>query len=161
MPEENFVAAPPATRHVFAYGSLMYPAVWSRVVRGQYRSQPATVKGFRRVCVDGHEHPALVALRACADLSTGGALAGLLDQTRRAAIDHGAGHPAVQARIDVLLEPGAARSDAGSRAAIEQLALQSARAVPLGNRWRARTIAAVLVESGQPVEFDQPLIVIE
>ncbi len=69
MPEENFVAAPPATRHVFAYGSLMYPVVWSWVVRGQYRSQPATVKGFRRVCVDGHEHPALVVAPLAAPLT--------------------------------------------------------------------------------------------
>lgn len=109
----------------------------------------------------GDEHLALVALRACADLSTGGALAGLLDQTRRAAIDHGAGHPAVQARIDVLLDRGAARSDAGSRAAIEQLALQSARAVPLGDRWRARTIAAVLATNDALVEPITPEEVVE
>lgn len=54
------IEASSGRRHIFAYGSLMYSAVWSRIVRGEYRSRSATIHGFRRVCVRGHEHPALV-----------------------------------------------------------------------------------------------------
>lgn len=109
----------------------------------------------------GDEHPALVALRASADLATGATLAGLLDETRRAAIDHGAGHPAVRARIDVVLGLRPTESNTAARAAIEQLALQSARAAPMGDRWRARTIAAVLATNDAPVEPITPEEVVE
>ena len=46
--------------NVFTYGSLMFASVWARVVRGDYRSTEATVHGFRRVCVRGRHHPALI-----------------------------------------------------------------------------------------------------
>jgi gamma-glutamylcyclotransferase (GGCT)/AIG2-like uncharacterized protein YtfP len=46
--------------NIFTYGSLMFPAVWARVVRGDYRSTDATVHGFRRVRVRDRQHPALV-----------------------------------------------------------------------------------------------------
>jgi gamma-glutamylcyclotransferase (GGCT)/AIG2-like uncharacterized protein YtfP len=46
--------------NVFTYGSLMFPPVWQRVVRGTYRSAEATIHGFRRVRVFGKEHPALI-----------------------------------------------------------------------------------------------------
>jgi hypothetical protein len=45
--------------HVFTYGSLMFPAVWTRVVAGSYRSLPATLHGFRRQRVRGQDYPAL------------------------------------------------------------------------------------------------------
>ena len=66
---DSKAASTAAARHVFAYGSLMYPVVWSRVVRGQYHSRPATVRGFRRLCVHGHEHPALVVAPGAAPLA--------------------------------------------------------------------------------------------
>jgi gamma-glutamylcyclotransferase (GGCT)/AIG2-like uncharacterized protein YtfP len=47
-------------RNVFTYGSLMYPEVWDRVVRGKYASAPASIHGFRRVRVINREHPALI-----------------------------------------------------------------------------------------------------
>ena len=48
------------TIDIFTYGSLMFPAVWQKVVHGEYRSSVASIHGFRRVCVrDGH-HPALI-----------------------------------------------------------------------------------------------------
>jgi gamma-glutamylcyclotransferase (GGCT)/AIG2-like uncharacterized protein YtfP len=47
-------------RNIFTYGSLMFPAVWQRVVRGNYRSTLGTIHGFRRVAVRDKEHPALV-----------------------------------------------------------------------------------------------------
>ena len=46
--------------NVFTYGSLMFSAVWQKVVRGNYRSSPAFIQGFRRVRVREGNHPALI-----------------------------------------------------------------------------------------------------
>ena len=46
--------------NVFTYGSLMFPAVWQQVVRGDYRSSTASIQGFRRVCVRDGNYPALM-----------------------------------------------------------------------------------------------------
>lgn len=46
--------------NVFTYGSLMFPPVWHRVVRGDYAFAEATVHGFERMCVQGAAHPAMV-----------------------------------------------------------------------------------------------------
>lgn len=46
--------------NIFTYGSLMFPKVWSRVVRGEYRLAEATIHGFRRVRVRDCKHPALI-----------------------------------------------------------------------------------------------------
>jgi len=46
--------------NVFTYGSLMYPSVWRRVVRGEYRSLRGEVRGYRRVRVAGASYPALI-----------------------------------------------------------------------------------------------------
>lgn len=51
--------------HVFTYGSLMFPTVWTRVVRGDYRARDAFIHGFRRLRIPDKEHPALV-VSACA-----------------------------------------------------------------------------------------------
>ncbi len=75
-----------SSRHVFAYGSLMYAPVWSSVVRGAYRSAPATVRGFRRVAVIGHEHPALVIAKGAPPLS--GVLYFDVDGDDLARLDH-------------------------------------------------------------------------
>ena len=48
------------SKHIFTYGSLMFSAVWERVVRGNYRSAPATVQGFKRLRVRHEQYPALV-----------------------------------------------------------------------------------------------------
>ena len=48
------------TRHVFTYGSLMFPAVWQRVVEGAYESREATVHGFQRLRIHGEHYPALI-----------------------------------------------------------------------------------------------------
>ena len=50
----------PDAMDIFTYGSLMFPAVWQKVVRGDYHSAAASVHGFRRVCVRDGRHPALV-----------------------------------------------------------------------------------------------------
>lgn len=46
--------------NVFTYGSLMYPQVWERVVRGRYRSAPAELAGFRRLALLGVAYPGAV-----------------------------------------------------------------------------------------------------
>jgi gamma-glutamylcyclotransferase (GGCT)/AIG2-like uncharacterized protein YtfP len=45
--------------HVFTYGSLMFPTVWTRVVAGCYRSTAASLAGFRRWRVRGEDYPCL------------------------------------------------------------------------------------------------------
>jgi gamma-glutamylcyclotransferase (GGCT)/AIG2-like uncharacterized protein YtfP len=55
--------------NVFTYGSLMFPTVWTRVVRGAYRSTQASVNGFRRVAVRNHEHPALIICASAAHVT--------------------------------------------------------------------------------------------
>ncbi|OWW23009.1 gamma-glutamylcyclotransferase family protein [Noviherbaspirillum denitrificans] len=47
--------------HVFTYGSLMFPAVWQRVVRGDYRSAPARLDGHARFAIAGETYPGMVA----------------------------------------------------------------------------------------------------
>jgi gamma-glutamylcyclotransferase (GGCT)/AIG2-like uncharacterized protein YtfP len=57
--------------HIFTYGSLMFPQVWERVVRGHYRSTPATITGFARYALAGATYPGMVA-------QSGGSVAGVL-----------------------------------------------------------------------------------
>lgn len=47
-------------RHVFTYGSLMFADVWQRVVRGSYRSAPASMPGHARFAVKGETYPGMV-----------------------------------------------------------------------------------------------------
>lgn len=47
---------------IFTYGSLMFPQVLQRVVRGTYRCAPATVNGYARFAVLGQDYPGMVAL---------------------------------------------------------------------------------------------------
>lgn len=46
--------------HLFTYGSLMFDAVWSRVVCGQYRHIEAVMSGYRRYRVHNENYPALI-----------------------------------------------------------------------------------------------------
>ncbi|UCE33018.1 MAG: gamma-glutamylcyclotransferase [Burkholderiales bacterium] len=46
--------------NVFTYGSLMFAPVWSRLVRGRYRSAQARLDGYRRLAVRGKSYPGLV-----------------------------------------------------------------------------------------------------
>ena len=54
------IEASSGRRHIFAYGSLMYPAVWSRIVRGEYRSPVGYDSRIPARMRTGVEHPALV-----------------------------------------------------------------------------------------------------
>lgn len=71
---------------VFTYGSLMYPAVWSRVVRGDYMSEAAAVRGFQRVCVRDRQHPGLIL--AAADSIVAGRLYRAVTPGDLARLDH-------------------------------------------------------------------------
>lgn len=46
--------------HVFTYGSLMFPPVWERVVRGHYRSAPAVASDHARYAIRGETYPGMV-----------------------------------------------------------------------------------------------------
>jgi gamma-glutamylcyclotransferase (GGCT)/AIG2-like uncharacterized protein YtfP len=48
------------TMCIFTYGSLMFPRVWLRVVRGSYRSEPAVAHGFARFAIAGETYPGMV-----------------------------------------------------------------------------------------------------
>jgi len=45
---------------VFTYGSLMFPEVWHRVVRGDYRSAQATLAGHARFALKDETYPGVV-----------------------------------------------------------------------------------------------------
>ncbi|HYD61148.1 MAG TPA: gamma-glutamylcyclotransferase family protein [Noviherbaspirillum sp.] len=46
--------------HVFTYGSLMFPQVWQRVVRGEYRSSAARLDGHARFEIAGETYPGMI-----------------------------------------------------------------------------------------------------
>ncbi len=48
--------------NVFTYGSLMFDEVWRKVVAGSYRSEAATLDGYRRFAVPGVTYPGIVAM---------------------------------------------------------------------------------------------------
>ncbi|HZW22072.1 gamma-glutamylcyclotransferase family protein [Noviherbaspirillum sp.] len=52
--------------HVFTYGSLMFPEVWQRVVRGGYRSAPARLDGHVRFEIAGETYPGMIVRRGAA-----------------------------------------------------------------------------------------------
>jgi gamma-glutamylcyclotransferase (GGCT)/AIG2-like uncharacterized protein YtfP len=45
--------------HVFTYGSLMFPQVWTRVVTGRYESVAATLVGHARFAVHEQDYPGM------------------------------------------------------------------------------------------------------
>jgi gamma-glutamylcyclotransferase (GGCT)/AIG2-like uncharacterized protein YtfP len=47
--------------NVFTYGSLMFPEVWNRVVRGNYPFRPARLDHYRRHALVDVSYPAIVA----------------------------------------------------------------------------------------------------
>ena len=56
--------------NLFAYGTLMFPEVWERVVGGQYRQAPATVRGMRVCRAAGKLYPVMMA-GAAEDIARG------------------------------------------------------------------------------------------
>ena len=47
--------------HLFTYGSLMFPQVWTVVVRGDYPPHPARLHGHQRRRIQGETYPAAIA----------------------------------------------------------------------------------------------------
>jgi gamma-glutamylcyclotransferase (GGCT)/AIG2-like uncharacterized protein YtfP len=47
--------------NIFTYGSLMFPEIWQRVVRGTYRAMPATAAGFARYALSDDTYPGMIA----------------------------------------------------------------------------------------------------
>ncbi len=48
-------------KHVFTYGSLMFPEVWCHIVSQEYIAHESTIVGYERRGVVGEHYPALVA----------------------------------------------------------------------------------------------------
>ena len=46
--------------HVFTYGSLMFDAVWSRVVQGRYTAVEGSIEQHGRFAIDGEDYPGMV-----------------------------------------------------------------------------------------------------
>jgi len=46
--------------NIFAYGSLMYPVIWEKVVSGHYISCRAQLNNYRRLQIRGETFPAVV-----------------------------------------------------------------------------------------------------
>jgi gamma-glutamylcyclotransferase (GGCT)/AIG2-like uncharacterized protein YtfP len=46
--------------HLFAYGTLMFPAVWRRVVGREFRSRRASIAGYKALRANGELFPVLV-----------------------------------------------------------------------------------------------------
>ena len=88
--------------HVFTYGSLMYPEVWTRVVAGSYQSSPATLRGYARHRLPGEVYPAMVeagpdaSIRGVVHLDVSPADIATLDRFEDEGVHYG--------RIDVELE---------------------------------------------------------
>lgn len=49
-----------ALSEVFVYGSLIYPQVWRRLVRGEHRGEPAVLQGWRRCALRDASYPGAV-----------------------------------------------------------------------------------------------------
>ncbi|RBA24485.1 gamma-glutamylcyclotransferase family protein [Herminiimonas fonticola] len=47
--------------HIFTYGSLMFAEIWQHVVRGDYRSAPATASGYARYALADDTYPGMIA----------------------------------------------------------------------------------------------------
>lgn len=89
--------------HIFTYGSLMYAEIWQRVVRGHYRSAPATAQGFVRLALSDESYPGMVARTATA---VEGVLYFDVDAQDVAALDAFEGSEYRRDSISVALESG-------------------------------------------------------
>jgi gamma-glutamylcyclotransferase (GGCT)/AIG2-like uncharacterized protein YtfP len=89
--------------HVFTYGSLMFPQVWQRVVRGEYRFARATAAGYARYAITGETYPGMVG-------QAGSAVQGVLyfdvGPQDLAALDAFEGGEYRREEIDVTLDAG-------------------------------------------------------
>ena len=88
---------------VFTYGSLMFPPVWSRVVRGSYRAIPATLAGHARFALKDETYPGVIVQ---ADSKVAGLLYFGVSAADVAALDAFEGHEYRRVPVGVTLESG-------------------------------------------------------
>ncbi len=90
--------------HVFTYGSLMFPQIWQRVVRGTYGSAAARLDGHARFEIAEETYPGVIA-------QDGASVAGLLyfDVSAQdvAALDAFEGTEYRREAVQVTLDSGA------------------------------------------------------
>lgn len=89
--------------NVFTYGSLMFPDVWERVVRGSYQCSPATVYGCARFAIAGETYPGMIEQ---ADASVEGILYFDVDAADLAALDAFEGDDYRRVVLQAKLESG-------------------------------------------------------
>jgi gamma-glutamylcyclotransferase (GGCT)/AIG2-like uncharacterized protein YtfP len=97
----SFSLSLPST--VFTYGSLMFPEVWERVVRGRYFFQPAVAQGFQRYCVMQETYPGMIAISG---QSVEGVLYFDVDSDDLKALDAFEGSDYVRENVNVRLPDG-------------------------------------------------------
>ena len=95
-------------RHVFTYGSLMFPRVWSLVVAGRYRSVVGSLDGHARFAVDEQDYPGMV-LRS--DASVEGVLYLDVDDADLDRLDRFEGDDYRRASVDVATPEGTMRCE--------------------------------------------------
>lgn len=89
--------------HIFTYGSLMFPQIWQRVVRGSYRRAPAIAHDYIRLTLAADTYPGMVA-RAGAQIE--GVLYFDVDAQDVAALDAFEGCEYERAEIAVKMPAG-------------------------------------------------------
>ncbi|MNR79307.1 AIG2-like family protein [compost metagenome] len=90
--------------HIFTYGSLMFPPIWQRVVRGHYRSATATLSAYARYALRDDSYPGMVAQP---DSVVEGVLYYDVDAQDVAELDRFEGHEYRREEVNVVIESGA------------------------------------------------------
>lgn len=89
--------------HIFTYGSLMFPQIWQRVVRGNYRSAAATAPGYARYALADDTYPGMIARP---QTTVEGVLYFDVDTQDVAALDAFEGSEYRRDQIDVVIDSG-------------------------------------------------------
>jgi gamma-glutamylcyclotransferase (GGCT)/AIG2-like uncharacterized protein YtfP len=97
----------PHDMNIFTYGSLMFPQVWERVVRSDYRATSARLDGYARFAIAGETYPGMVAQRIA---SVQGVLYFEIAPQDLAALDAFEGAEYRREPVQVMLESGEAVS---------------------------------------------------
>jgi gamma-glutamylcyclotransferase (GGCT)/AIG2-like uncharacterized protein YtfP len=94
-------------RNVFTYGSLMFDEVWTRVVKGRYRSIAATLADHARFAVADQDYPGMIPLG-------GGRVEGVLhldvDEADLARLDRFEGDDYLRLSVSLACADGATRA---------------------------------------------------
>ncbi|WP_076592659.1 gamma-glutamylcyclotransferase family protein [Herminiimonas arsenitoxidans] len=89
--------------HIFTYGSLMFPEIWQRVVRGDYRSAAATAQGYARYALADDTYPGMITR---SDAAVEGVVYFDVDAEDIAALDAFEGSEYRRDSVDVVIESG-------------------------------------------------------